>query len=171
MSTPMARPVAPTLFAARKTSKPAPQPKSMTHSPCNHGMLVKHRHDFGTGASFLSKTSYCEGVATAEAEVGVTRDVAKLLFGVAECLSYGARIGGLISPSERTIMVLNTLVDGARVHGAEIIKTNNGAVESMMAVGKCSRSLPASHFKSFYLYVEGFCHDRISTMNVAAGCR
>jgi hypothetical protein len=129
MSTPMARPVGPTFSAARKTSKPAPLPRSMTHSPYNHGMLAGRRRDFGNGASFLSKTGYCERAATAEAEVGVTRDFVELLFGVAKCLSYGTGIGRYISQSERTIVVLNSLVDAARVHCAKVVKTNNDAVE------------------------------------------
>ena len=40
----------------------------------------------------LSNARYCQRIATAEAEIGVARDAVELLFSVAECLGYGARI-------------------------------------------------------------------------------
>tara|TARA_R110002003_G_scaffold1193_6_gene22771 strand:+ start:565 stop:831 length:267 start_codon:yes stop_codon:yes gene_type:complete len=76
----------------------------------------------------LSKISYCERVATAEAEIGVARDAVELFFGVAESLGYDARIRRLLGSGKGAIVVLNLLVDVIRVHVAESVEMNDGRV-------------------------------------------
>lgn len=90
MSTPIARPFGPTFFAARKTSNPAPLPRSITVSPCSHYMLVVRLRILRNDKACLAETGYHKRIAAAKAKIGVARDAVELLFGVAECLGYGA---------------------------------------------------------------------------------
>jgi hypothetical protein len=105
----------------------------------------------GAVETFLSKAGYGERVAAAEAEVRVARDGVELLFGVAECLSYGAGIGGLISLSEGAIVVLNSLVDVTRIHCAE-----NG-VEVLFRLSSAQEVYQQSTSKSYCLYMAYRC--------------
>lgn len=66
MSTPMTLPVSPTLLAARKASKPAPLPRSITVSPCKFLSAKPTRHcraypasrlAWHAGAALLQRTS------------------------------------------------------------------------------------------------------------------
>lgn len=109
--------------------------ESRAAAEVNHSLALRSKclslrlYELSIDGACLSKTSYCKGIATAEPEVGVARDAVELLFGVAKCLCYGARMGRLFGSSEGAVVVLDLRVDGVGVHGVEGIEVMMGECE------------------------------------------
>ena len=119
MSMPMARPEGPTLVAARKTSKPAPLPRSMTVSPC---WEVSIGNMWLTGLTGLLQTGDGQRVAAAQAEVGILGDVGELVGAVAEGFGHGLAVLGAGAPRCRAVVLADLIVDLGWVHVEQCVQ-------------------------------------------------
>jgi hypothetical protein len=119
MSMPIARPEGPTLVAARKTSKPAPLPRSRTVSPCAWGQCqVTWGARCVREQTCLLQAGDGQRVAAAQAEVGVLGGVRKLVGAVAKGLGYGLAVLDASVASGRAVVLADLIVDLGRVHVA-----------------------------------------------------
>lgn len=124
MSIPIALPLGPTLFAAKKRSNPAPLPKSMTISPWTINGKNQYLVTFEV-AEFISPTYLlhvcrCERVTTTSSKICSFGDRFELFQAVAKCLRNFLTMLSITlclgTFRKFSIVLLNWLINLIRIH-------------------------------------------------------